>query len=437
MADKDGEPAHEGPKQQNDAEMSTTNAVDLSMPPLTHSPPTFHLGQGNNAYNWPWYNQYPNQHHVGMFNYNAQSGSVMYGAMPFRQLLLGQIPYGFSPYGFGFPPSYGWPQSNSFSRSGSTYVDEYRNQGSEQALADDGEREGDGGVRLHNTEYDTLHSLRASKSQKRRINKKRRTVSSISIASHPRPRNRPGSPKIHRPAPSPSQAYLRQASRPPNAWTHAQNMLVILDVNGTLVHRPSCTMPTHFIARPFLKPFLKFLFDNFSVMVWSSAKPKNVCTIVRNVLDEELQSMLLAVWSRKDFDLTPDEYISNVQVYKQLTWVWEDELMQQQHPAYRGGYRWGQHNTVLIDDSTLKASAQPHNLLEIPEFEATPEQLKGDVLREVAGYLRVLQMQVDVSCFIKKEPFKADERWTMEEWGDNGAEGGIMEHKVSLRPTLD
>jgi hypothetical protein len=120
-----------------------------------------------------------------------------------------------------------------------------------------------------------------------------------------------------------------------------------------------------------------------------------------------------------------------VQVYKNLKLVWSRSQIQSYHPDYETGGRFGQHNTVLIDDSSIKASAQPHNLLEIPEFCATPEQMQDDVLRVVAGYLETLRQQADVSRFIRKEPFKDDaSRWSFD-WPDDAAGGGEMTSKVS------
>jgi hypothetical protein len=71
-------------------------------------------------------------------------------------------------------------------------------------------------------------------------------------------------------------------------------------------------------------------------------------------------------------------------------------------------------------------------LLEIPEFEATPEQMEGDVLREVAGYLEILRQQSDVSKFIHQLPFKGG-LWSYEWPNDEAAEGGDMKDKVTLK----
>ncbi|KAF2025302.1 hypothetical protein EK21DRAFT_104046 [Setomelanomma holmii] len=239
-----------------------------------------------------------------------------------------------------------------------------------------------------------------------------------------------GDQKIMLPAPQPTDLYLNQAAEEPSVIDPPGHVLVILDLNGTVLYRPNKNAKT-MIARPYLKPFLRYLFQNFKVMVWSSAKPVNVKSLVEQSLDKDLRSMLVATWARDTFGLSATNFNQNVQVYKNLRLIWSRDQIQQHHPKYEKGERFGQHNTVLIDDSALKASAQPHSLLEIPEFEATPEQMEGDdVLREVAGYLEILRQQADISKFIHKQPFKADGRWNLD-WPNEVA--GELTDKVTLK----
>lgn len=243
-------------------------------------------------------------------------------------------------------------------------------------------------------------------------------------------KGRYGDNKIMLPAPPPLDTYLAQAAEEPSTIDSPRTLLVILDLNGTVLFRPNRNAQT-MIERPFLKPFLRYLFQNFKVMVWSSAKPDNVKALVNKALDNDLRSKLVAQWARDSFGLSPTNYQQNVQVYKNLRLVWSRDVIQQHHPEYAAGERFGQHNTVLIDDSALKANAQPHNLLEIPEFSATPEQMEGDALREVAGYLEELRHQADVSRYIKRVPFVGG-RWTYE-WPAEVAGDGEVTTKVSAK----
>jgi hypothetical protein len=280
-------------------------------------------------------------------------------------------------------------------------------------------------------EYGTLHRIASCEAACSRINKLRSTPKGPKASTPAADKTgRYGDEKIMLPAPQPTQEYLDQAAGEPSTIDTPGQLLVILDLNGTVLFRPNRNAKT-MIERPFLKPFLRYLFQNFKVMVWSSAKPENVKSLVSQALDNDLRSQLVAQWARDSFGLSPTNYQQNVQVYKNLKLVWSRNQIQSFHPDYETGGRFGQHNTVLIDDSSLKASAQPHNLLEIPEFSATQEQMEGDVLRVVAGYLKTLRLQADVSRFINKEPFKDDaSRWSFD-WSDADAGGGEMQSKVS------
>jgi hypothetical protein len=280
-------------------------------------------------------------------------------------------------------------------------------------------------------EYGTLHRIASYEAVCSRINKSRSPPKGPKAGTPAVDRvGRYGDEKIMLPAPQPTQEYLDQAAGEPTKTDSPGHLLVILDLNGTVLFRPNRNAKM-MIERPFLKQFLRYLFENFKVMVWSSAKPDNVKSLVSQALDNDLRSQLVAQWARDSFGLSPTNYQQNVQVYKNLKLVWSRNQIQSFHPNYETGGRFGQHNTILIDDSSIKASAQPFNLLEIPEFSATPEQMEGDVLRVVAGYLETLRRQADVSRFINKEPFRDDaSRWTFD-WPDDAAGGGEMQSKVS------
>ena len=303
-----------------------------------------------------------------------------------------------------------------FSRRASTPLSD---SGPIQAIAD-------GPAKLR--EYDSLHRVDRSS----RVNK--------SYRQHPTtaPTGRSREPKIMLPAPAPTKAYMKQAAEEPSTVELSGRILVILDLNGTLLYRPSRNN-TKMIARPFLAPFLRYLFSNFAVMVWSSARPQNVAALVDQALEDDLKKSLVAQWARGHFNLKPEHYNANVQVYKNLDLVWSKDEIQKQHPDYETGGRFGQHNTVLIDDTILKASAQPHNLLQISEFSATKQQMQEDKLRDVAGYLDVLRTQQDVSKFIKREPFQHDsEKWAYA-WPEDtltqgpSYQGGELQTKVSIQ----
>lgn len=225
--------------------------------------------------------------------------------------------------------------------------------------------------------------------------------------------------------PEPTAAYLAQASDEPQSLASPRSLLVILDLNGTLLVRKD--RGSKFTARPRVSAFLKYLLANHKVMVWSSARPKNVKRMCDTLFRGEGLRQLARVWDRTHLRLTPEQYAEKVQVYKQLSWVWEDAAIQ---ASARPGERWSQANTVLIDDTVEKAAGEPFNLLRIDEFEALPEQMELDVLGQVIEYLEDVRKHEDVSAYVKRKPFVYDalaaplQRLSVEDDGDED-DGGV------------
>ena len=213
------------------------------------------------------------------------------------------------------------------------------------------------------------------------------------------------------PAPIPTPTYMILAHAPPTILHSPRRLLLILDLNGTLLHRS-----THiqFTPRPHLKQFLSYALANHSILIWSSAQPKNVNGMCEKMFTPAQRKMLLGEWGRDTLDLTPEQYKERVQVFKRLEKIWESEMLQRTHPEFYTGQRWGQHNTLLIDDSFLKASGQPFNHVEVPEFFKDGDK-KNDparvILAQVVGFLEAARQRSDVSAFVRDHRFKLDDGW--------------------------
>ncbi|KAJ3472217.1 hypothetical protein NLG97_g11180 [Lecanicillium saksenae] len=82
------------------------------------------------------------------------------------------------------------------------------------------------------------------------------------------------------------------------------------------------------------------------------------------------------------------------------------------HPEARSGGFWNQTNTVLVDDSSEKARSEPHNLLQIPEYDGMANE-PPFVLPQVHDYINELAYQTDVSRYIRKNPFKLDAKYRL------------------------
>jgi hypothetical protein len=182
------------------------------------------------------------------------------------------------------------------------------------------------------------------------------------------------------PAPTATDVYLAQARLPVTRCDAPKRLLVVLDLNGTLLVRPNRARSREFIVRPGVCQLLDYLFDNHVVMVYSSARPANVEAMVDVLVSKKRANAFTAIWGRDKLDLTRAQYDEKVQVYKKLEKIWEDKLIQATCPQQQ---RWSQANTVLVDDNHLKALSQPHNLIQVSEFAKKQKLSKGEYRREL------------------------------------------------------
>ncbi|KJZ75577.1 hypothetical protein HIM_05040 [Hirsutella minnesotensis 3608] len=207
--------------------------------------------------------------------------------------------------------------------------------------------------------------------------------------------------------PEPSPLYLARSFAPPVTLAKPWRILVILDLNGTVLYRPTRRQPTTFVERPHARRFLAYCLDAFSLAIWSSARPDNVRNMLNQLLTRDQRAQCVVAWARDRMGLSPADYNSRVQCYKRLTAVWNDAQVQASHPDAPWGGRWDQSNTVLVDDSPEKGRSEPHNILAVPEFSGLQNEMV-DVLPQVHDYLNSLCHQEDISRFMRQHPFKLD-----------------------------
>lgn len=212
--------------------------------------------------------------------------------------------------------------------------------------------------------------------------------------------------------PNPSPFYLAQAFAPPSTLPDPRRILVILDLNGTLLYRPTRKQPTNFVERPHARRFLAYCLDSFHLAVWSSARPENVQRMLAQLLTSEQRQRCVVIWGRDRFGLSQDDYDSRVQCYKRLSSMWDHPDVLASHPHASQGGRWDQSNTVLVDDSPEKGRSEPHNILPIPEFSGLNNE-HVDVLPQVHDYLNTLCYQADISRFMRQSPFNLDPNYQL------------------------
>ena len=220
-----------------------------------------------------------------------------------------------------------------------------------------------------------------------------------------------GPPRVVQPTkPMATTEYMNSAMQIPVTFPTARKLLIILDLNGTLLLRTGHNRQTIFI-RPYTTSFIDYIFSNHTVMVYTSAVTQSAKYMLQTLLDPHHREQLAAVWTREKLDLTHEQYRNKVQVYKKLDQVWADKRIQ---ASAESGYPWDQSNTILIDDSHLKAAAQPFNLLQIEEYTMAdvPSSLSGTaertnafekqrhIIQKIWNKLEVLKYQQDVSRLI-------------------------------------
>eukprot|EP01129_Flabellula_baltica_P010519 TRINITY_DN4455_c0_g1_i1.p1 TRINITY_DN4455_c0_g1~~TRINITY_DN4455_c0_g1_i1.p1 ORF type:complete len:261 (+),score=45.77 TRINITY_DN4455_c0_g1_i1:176-958(+) len=161
--------------------------------------------------------------------------------------------------------------------------------------------------------------------------------------------------------------------------------LVVLDLNGTLLHRDfkrdfdgngglevesSPDFSNRFYRvwkRPNISMFFKCLFEmELDVAVWSSAKRHNTSWLVSNLLSPNLRSRLLFEWDREKTDPRPTKENEHCTV-KNLEKVWKD-------------FPYTSENTVLIDDTIEKCVQSEEICWIIPSYDPTSE---NDIQLEV------------------------------------------------------
>ncbi|KAI0367893.1 hypothetical protein BV20DRAFT_531534 [Pilatotrama ljubarskyi] len=225
---------------------------------------------------------------------------------------------------------------------------------------------------------------------------------------------------------APSPSYVAVAEQAPSKIEDpsALKKLLVLDLNGTLLHRsphiprPKTRnrqpheerprdehgnllprlRPVH--PRPYMPAFRSYLFAPqtrswLDVMVWSSAQPHSVDDMVDKCFGED-KERLFAVWARDTLGLSNDHYHRKVQTVKDLAKPWSLLSTQSAHisssphssiastprssPTPSSPSRPSDGSvpftpqahsaltTLLLDDSPRKAELQPYNHVCIGEY---------------------------------------------------------------------
>ncbi|ORY48467.1 hypothetical protein BCR33DRAFT_763631, partial [Rhizoclosmatium globosum] len=192
-----------------------------------------------------------------------------------------------------------------------------------------------------------------------------------------------------------------------------RKLLIVLDLNGTLIDRlskgpervlanrnplcpkePDTTLNRNKVfLRPYLDVFLQFLLDNFHVSAWTSATPKNSGPLVDFIFEPFGGAKPLEfVWDREKciIEPTPEKEYNSV---KDLTKIWLDNSEGEDAANPKG--LWNEHNTILVDDSACKSCRTPLNHLLVPTFSVGDTKLtrncdEDTCLLSTVSYLKAM-----------------------------------------------
>ena len=168
-----------------------------------------------------------------------------------------------------------------------------------------------------------------------------------------------------------------------------KRVLVIIDLNGLFFDRvvrrskgrqhvpENATVLGSYIVheRPGLGVFLDYLFQNFDVMIWSSAKMANIERLVKHAFGKR---KFVTIWDQKKCTArTPHPTLKHKPCLflKKVQHFWD---------AYD---EWDATNTILIDDSPLKAMENPPHTSVHPD-EWTRSMSDDAELMEGVGSIR-------------------------------------------------
>ncbi|KAJ3372675.1 hypothetical protein GGF31_001700 [Allomyces arbusculus] len=218
-------------------------------------------------------------------------------------------------------------------------------------------------------------------------------------------------------APTTGAAAVAAAAVTPATSLTAPRYLVILDLNGCLLARPSREEQKHARDSPFEMPprlatvkkkpvyvrphaseFAKFALcmPNVDIAVWTSAMPDNAARLAELALGKAVLDQLLFLWGRDKctLDATGDS-----------PWATVKDLRK----VYAAYPHYSPSTTLIVEDSLFKCRLNPDNALLVPSWDLAGTHvppLDDHTLLDLGAYLRLLSRAcpTDVRSWIKAQP---------------------------------
>ncbi|KAI8896696.1 NLI interacting factor-like phosphatase-domain-containing protein [Globomyces pollinis-pini] len=205
-----------------------------------------------------------------------------------------------------------------------------------------------------------------------------------------------------------------------------ENLLVIFDLNGTLISRVTSSKKRAAKLNPYLpsqkdfgnkgssvyiRPYWNDLLDtvfnlkNVSVGVWTSAQKDNADRLVNRLFGEYREHVEFVL--NRSHCLNAPMNIKVDTVIKDLSIIYNSS-------EFNKDGLWSPENTILVDDTITKAKKDPKNILVIPEFDVSNSNVncQEDVeLLRLKQWLEKLEDRIlpDVRDVIDAYPLSSEE----------------------------
>lgn len=118
-------------------------------------------------------------------------------------------------------------------------------------------------------------------------------------------------------------------------------------------------------ARPYLEPFLDFLFENFNVSIWTAATKSYALFIINNFIKTKPGRKIDFIF----FSYHCDYSVKCKKGLKNLSILWDEFGLK--------GY--SKQNTIIIDDNKMVKQLQTCNCYAIPPFEFKQKESDKDI----------------------------------------------------------
>jgi TFIIF-interacting CTD phosphatase-like protein len=148
-----------------------------------------------------------------------------------------------------------------------------------------------------------------------------------------------------------------------------QKKLLVLDVNGVLIHRIHKSSSSkddvsvfvrdyNIWKRPHLNEFLEFCFENFQVSIWSSMQQKNAIPIINEIFTKDQTRNLEFIFYKDQCDEIKPHPNPNVNKPS----LWKKDLLK----IWKSFPQFSVENTLIIDDCKYKMLGNPKKCVIIP-----------------------------------------------------------------------